>query len=93
MRYILFCEDKVDSEALRLANREDHLAWVATKTGIELAGPLLSDDGKHMLGSMFLLEANSSDAVRAFNLDDPYTKAGLWGNVLIRRFRQVVPAA
>ena len=93
MRYILFCEDKTDSEPLRLANREDHLAWVATKTaGIELAGPMLSEDGQHMLGSMFVLEADSIEAARAFNRDDPYTKAGLWKNVLIHPFRQVIPA-
>lgn len=92
MRYILFCEDKADSEPLRLANRENHLAWVATKTGIELAGPMLSEDGEHMLGSMFILEADSADTVRAFNAEDPYTKAGLWGNVVIRPFRQVIPA-
>lgn len=94
MRYILFCEDKADSEALRLANREAHLSWVANKTDdIVLAGPMLSDDGEHMLGSMFILEVDSADAVRAFNSDDPYTKAGLWGNVVIRPFRQVIPAA
>ena len=92
MRYILFCEDKADSEPLRLANREDHLAWVGTKTGIELAGPMLSDDGEHMLGSVFILEADSADSVRAFNAEDPYTTAGLWGNVVIRPFRQVIPA-
>ena len=92
MRYVLFCEDKAASEPLRLANREDHLAWVATQTGIELAGPMLSDDGEHMLGSLFILEADSADTVRAFNAEDPYTKAGLWGNVVIRPFRQVIPA-
>lgn len=94
MRYILFCEDKADSEPLRLANREHHLAWVATKTdSIMLAGPMLSDDGEHMLGSMFILEADSVDAVRTFHNADPYTRAGLWGNVVIRPFRQVIPAA
>jgi uncharacterized protein YciI len=94
MRYILFCEDKADSEALRLANREDHLAWAATQTAtIKLAGPMLSDDGEHMVGSLFILEADSIAAVRAFNRADPYSRAGLWGNVVIRPFRQVIPAS
>ena len=93
MHYVLICEDKPDSEALRLANREDHLRWVGTKSAaIKLAGPMLSDDGEHMLGSLFIIEAESADAVRAFNADDPYTKAGLWGNVVVRPFRQVIPA-
>jgi uncharacterized protein YciI len=92
MLYVLFCEDKPDAEDLRLANRENHLAWVGTRSDqIRLAGPMLSDDGEHMLGSMFILEADSIDAVRTFNADDPYTLAGLWGNVVVHPFRQVVP--
>lgn len=94
MLYVLLCNDKPASEALRLANRDKHLAWVGTKRDrIRLAGPLLSDDGEHMVGSMFILEADSSDAVRAFNADDPYTLAGLWANVAVHPFRQVVPPA
>jgi uncharacterized protein YciI len=93
MLYVLFCEDKPDSEPLRLANRDRHLTWVSTKVEqIRLAGPMLSDDGEHMIGSMFILDADSADAVRAFNAEDPYTLAGLWGNVIVRPFRQVVPA-
>jgi uncharacterized protein YciI len=93
MLCVLFCEDKPDSEALRLANRENHLSWVSTKTDqIRLAGPMLSDDGEHMLGSVFILEADSIDAARRFNSEDPYTLAGLWGNVIVRPFRQVIPA-
>jgi uncharacterized protein YciI len=92
MLYVLFCEDQPDAEDLRLANREHHLAWVGTRSDqIRLAGPMLSDDGEHMLGSMFILEADSIDAVRTFNADDPYTLAGLWGNVVVHPFRQVVP--
>ena len=94
MLYVLFCEDKPDSEELRLANRENHLGWVGTRSEmIRLAGPMLSDDGEHMLGSMFILDAASIDAARAFNAEDPYTQAGLWGNVIVRPFRQVIPAA
>jgi len=93
MLYILLCKDKPDNESLRLANRERHLAWVGTKRDqVHLAGPLLSDDGEHMIGSMFILEADTADAVRAFNRDDPYTLAGLWGSVDVHPFRQVIPA-
>ena len=93
MLYVMICEDKPDSEALRLANRSDHLAWVGGKTAmIRLAGPMLSDDGEHMLGSLFILEAGSEEAVREFNAEDPYTRAGLWGKVTVRPFRQVLPA-
>ena len=92
MLYVLFCEDKPANEALRLANRADHLEYVAGKADmIKLAGPMLSDDGEHMVDSLFIVDAESLEAVRDLNANDPYTKAGLFGNVAVHAFRQVVP--
>ena len=94
MLYALICEDKADGLELRLATREKHLAYVGTLSGsIRLAGPMLSEDGERMVGSLFLIEADSADEVAALNAADPYTKAGLFERVTIRAFRQVVPAA
>ena len=94
MLYVLICEDKTGAEAVRLATREAHLAYVGQKTAmIKLAGPMLSDNGQHMAGSLFILEAKDRGTVEAFNAADPYTGAGLWGRVTIRPFRQVIPAA
>ena len=92
MHYVLICEDKPDSLELRLATRDAHLAFVGSQGGkIRLAGPMLSDDGETMLGSLFIVEADSMDAVRAMNAEDPYTKAGLFERVTVRPFRQVIP--
>jgi uncharacterized protein YciI len=92
MLYMLLCEDKPDSEALRLATRDAHLAYAGTRADmVHLAGPMLSDDTEHMVGSLFLIEADSADAARRFHEQDPYTLAGLWGRVVIRPFRQVLP--
>ncbi len=93
MQFVLFCEDKPGAEALRLETREAHLAYVSTLADkIRLAGPMLSDDGEHMVGSMFIIEADTIDEVRALNAADPYTQAGLFGRVTVHPFRQVVPA-
>jgi uncharacterized protein len=92
MLYMLFCEDQPDSLALRLATREAHLSFIAGHADkVRLAGPMLSDDGEQMLGSLFIVEANDMATARALHAADPYTRAGLWGNVVIRPFRQVVP--
>ncbi len=92
MLYMLFCEDKPDSLELRLANRKNHLSWASTKAeNIKLAGPMLSNDNETMIGSLFILEASSLEEVKKMNQEDPYTKAGLWGNVTIRPFRQSIP--
>lgn len=92
MLFVLFCEDKPDGQALRLATRQAHLDYVATQANrIRIAGPMLSDDGNTMLGSLFIIEADDLAAAQTLHQDDPYTRAGLWGNVVIRPFREVVP--
>jgi uncharacterized protein YciI len=93
MQFVLICEDKPDSTDLRLATREAHLAFVGTQAdAIRLAGPMLSDDGETMIGSLFIVEADSAEDVARMNAEDPYTQAGLFERVTIRAFRQVVPA-
>jgi len=93
MLYALICEDRAGALDLRMATREKHLAYVGTLgKQIRLAGPMLSEDGERMVGSLFLIEADSADDVAALNAADPYTQAGLFERVTIRAFRQVVPA-
>ncbi len=93
MLYVLICEDNPDSLELRLANREKHLAYIRTLgSAVRLAGPMLGDDGETMVGSLFVLEADSAEDVAAINAHDPYVQAGLFGRVTIRPFRQVIPA-
>jgi hypothetical protein len=75
-----------------MATRAAHLAFIDTLLEhVRLAGPLLTDDGSGMIGSLFLVEAESLEAVREINARDPYMQAGLFGKVTIRPFRQVVP--
>jgi uncharacterized protein len=92
MLYLMICEDNPDSLDLRMATRAAHLAFIdSIRDRVRIAGPMLSDDGERMLGSLFILEADDLDAARALNARDPYTQAGLFGKVTIRPFRQVVP--
>jgi uncharacterized protein YciI len=93
MRFLLLCEDKPDALELRLANRADHLAYVQnTDVNIVLAGPLLADDQETMAGSLLIIEADTRAQVEAFNREDPYTRAGLFGRVTIHPFKQVLPS-
>lgn len=85
--YALMCFDKPDSLSLRMANREAHLAYARENMSrIKVAGPYLDEAGD-MAGSMFLMEAETADTVRAFNAADPYTKAGLFERVEVRQWR------
>ncbi len=85
MRFVIHAEDKPDSLDLRVATREQHLAYVA---GFELlvTGPLLDAEG-NMCGSLLILEADDLAAAEAFAAGDPYRRAGLFARVSVHAWR------
>ena len=94
MKYILICEDKKDSLEVRLGNRDLHLAYLGELGDrVSLAGPMLSDDGESMVGSVLIIEAESASEIQTIADGDPYALAGLFDKVTIRPFRQVIPGA
>lgn len=93
MLYVLICEDKKNSLDVRLANRDKHLAFIGELgERIRLAGPMLTDDGEGMVGSVLMIEADSKADIQAIADSDPYALAGLFEKVSIRPFKQVIPA-
>lgn len=93
MKYVLICEDKKDSLEVRLSNRDKHLAFIGELGDrVGLAGPMLSDDGEGMVGSVLIIEAETAEEIQAIADRDPYALAGLFEKVIIRPFRQVVPS-
>ncbi len=88
--YVLVCNDKPDSLELRLANREAPLSYArGFADRLKVAGPLLDEAG-NMAGSLLILEAESLEDARAFNLDDPYQKAGLFASVQVTAFKATI---
>ncbi len=93
MQFALYCLDKPNSLELRMATRERHLAYIKNPSlTILLAGPLLTEDGKTMRGSFFIVDAPDAAAVERFAAGDPYRAAGLFERVDIHGFRQAIPA-
>jgi len=91
MHYVVHCLDHDGAVEKRLANYDAHKAYLASapvKTVI--SGPLLADDEQTMIGSCFVLEADSLAEVEAFNANDPFAKVGLWKTVSIRPFSKRV---
>ncbi len=86
--FVLTCIDKPDALALRMATREAHFAYANSLPAgtIRLGGPFLDEKGG-MAGSLIIVEMADLEAARAFNRDDPYTKAGLFERVDIRPWR------
>ncbi|OFX08853.1 MAG: hypothetical protein A2516_08905 [Alphaproteobacteria bacterium RIFOXYD12_FULL_60_8] len=92
MAYVLYCLDKPDSLAVRMATREAHLAYMAGFAEKRiLVGPLLDEAGA-MCGSLLIMNFATRAEAEAMAAGDPYAKAGLFQSVEIRPFKKVFPA-
>jgi uncharacterized protein YciI len=89
MLYLIYCEDRPGGAAIRQAEREAHFAYLARHRDILLlGGALLAEDGTTRIGSSFLVNVPSRTAAEQFSRGEPFTKAGLYGDVRIRRMRR-----
>jgi uncharacterized protein YciI len=90
--FALHAIDRPGALPIRLEQYAAHRAFVETHAehgiSIALSGPLQSDDGEVMIGSLFIIEAPDRAAIEAFVQADPFTKAGVWGEVSITRFHK-----
>lgn len=94
MLYMFHCTDKPGAADIRASNRAIHLEYLeANAARLFAAGPLLSDDGQGMVGSLLIVECADAADARAFADNDPYAKAGLFQDVTIRPWRRVYPKA
>jgi len=83
--FIIHATDKPDSRDLRMANRAQHLEWVASHAGrLAMAGPMFAEDGETFSGSVFIAEFDSLEDARAWHQSDPYVQAGLFERSDIR---------
>ena len=89
MLVALIARDKPGAIDTRLANRAAHLDYV-THTGIvRQAGPLLDND-EQMIGSLLILEVDGMEAAMRWAAGDPYSKAGLFQDVELIRWKKVI---
>ena len=90
MIYVLMCFDKKNALSERMAVREAHLAYMtALGKRLKALGPFLSEDGDAMIGSLYIVEANTRDEVEAIVADDPYVQADLFDRYEIHPWRHV----
>ena len=89
MHFALMTQDKPGALQTRLDNRDAHLAYIAETGVVEMAGPVLDEDGQ-MCGSLIVLEVADAAAAQAWTDNDPYAKAGLFHAVTLRAWKKVV---
>ena len=91
MLFVVHALDKDGAINRRLEHYEAHKSYLGTATIKTLvSGPLLADDGKTMVGSLFIFEAECKADVIAFNRADPFAKAHVWKRVEIHPFHKRV---
>lgn len=92
MIYILTLIDKPDGLPLRLRVRPEHKAYLAAVADrIAFAGPLTTDDGQTMIGSLLAIDFESREAAHAWLANEPFTLAGLYASTSLHAFVNLWP--
>lgn len=99
MRYAIFATDVPNSLEKRLSVRPAHLDrlnLLKAEGRLILAGPLPAIDSNDpgaagFTGSLIVAEFASLEAAKAWAAADPYIDAGVYADVVIKPFKQVLP--
>jgi len=84
MLYAIYCKDKANHLQTRLDNRPAHVEYLKKFSDQHICtGPLLTDDGQGMVGSLLVMDFADKKAAEDFAAGDPYAKAGLFQSVTI----------
>ncbi|NUR43915.1 MAG: hypothetical protein HOV73_27930 [Streptomyces sp.] len=88
MEYFVYCRDRADSLDLRRELTEDHWAFMDGYAEELIArGPTFPAEGDGVSGSMHIVDLPDAAAARTFAFEEPNYKAGVYRDVLIRRWR------
>jgi uncharacterized protein YciI len=91
MIYIFHLVDKPHQAALRQQMRPEHKAYLAQMSDrIAFAGPLTDEQGQ-MVGSLLAIDFESRDDAQQWLSQEPFTKAGVYGEVRIDGFMNLWP--
>ncbi|ELP64413.1 YciI family protein [Streptomyces turgidiscabies] len=91
MEFLCYHRDRADSGALRDELLEDHWSYMDGYAKEMIArGPTLTDDRETATGSVHILDLPDTAAARAFAFDEPGYQAGVYRDVLLRRWRNTL---
>jgi uncharacterized protein len=91
MEFFCYHRDRAGSLALRDALLEEHWSYMDGYAGEMIArGPTFADDGETVSGSVHILDLPDAAAARAFAFDEPNYQAGVYRDVMLRRWRNLL---
>jgi uncharacterized protein len=90
MPYVILTHDKPGSLELRLATRASHLEYLRPfKDRVLAGGAFLKEDGELAGGAMIVFDTEILSEAEKLIKNDPYTKAGLFSHVELKRWKKV----
>jgi uncharacterized protein YciI len=91
MQFFCYHQDRHGSAALRDELREAHWLYMDGYASAMIArGPTLADDGDTATGSVHIVELPDPGAARRFAFDEPNYQAGVYRDVLLRRWQNML---
>jgi uncharacterized protein YciI len=91
MEFFFYCRDNPGSGALRMQLLEAHWSFMdGYADGMIARGPTLTEDGETATGSMHMVDLPDAAAARAFAYEEPNYRAGVYGEVMVRRWRNAL---
>ncbi|MFQ6142335.1 YciI family protein [Streptomyces seoulensis] len=91
MEFLCYHRDRSGSLALRGELTEEHWSYMDRFAKELIArGPTFADDGDTPTGSVHIVDLPGPAAARAFAFDEPNYQAGVYRDVLLRRWRNTL---
>ncbi|WP_030410498.1 YciI family protein [Streptomyces sp. NRRL S-1448] len=91
MEFFCYHRDRADSGALRDKLLEEHWSYMDRYAKEIIArGPTFAADGETPTGSVHIVDLPDPAAARAFAFDEPNYQAGVYRDVLLRRWRNLL---
>lgn len=91
MQFFFYCRDRAGAGKTRLGLLKEHWAFMRRYFDAMIArGPTMSADGKAVTGSMHMADLPDAEAARVFAHDDPLAKGGVFEDIMVRRYHNVL---
>ncbi|MFI1432096.1 YciI family protein [Streptomyces lydicus] len=91
MEFLCYHRDRPGSLPLRDELLEEHWSYMDRYAeGMIARGPTFADDGDIPTGSVHIVDLPDPAAARAFAFDEPNYQAGVYRDVLLRRWRNTL---
>jgi hypothetical protein len=91
VEFFVYCRDRAGSVERRWELVEEHWSFMDRYAASMIArGPTMTADRSAPTGSLHIVDLPGPEAVREFAFDEPNYRAGIYEEVLIRRFVKVL---